>query len=105
MRERKGDNAKFKKDDGMEAFEKIAEMEMPSNKNRGLVLSECSTGGYKIAQRVRVNTEVGAANMFLKGAIKLESIKDLEEFEKFISNAVEEVKAGDENGDNEDSWD
>lgn len=76
-----------------------------SAKNRVIVISECSKGGFTIAQQLSV-CEDGKENttVFMKGALHVESIESMENLRDALNISIEKANAhvnNEENGD----WD
>ncbi len=71
-------------------------------KNRNLVVSECSKGGYTIAQQVMVSDEVSSVSMFMKGAYHIADLDALiavrDALDVAIGKAIEEDEAETEEG-------
>ena len=60
---------------------------------RSLVISECSKGGYTLAQQVVFVEEDGKKqNLYLKGAIHINSIDGLRNLRDAINVAIEKIE-------------
>ena len=59
------------------------------NDNKYMVISECSKGGFTLGQKVIVKDAENTIEMFLKGAIHINSIDTLGE----IRDAIDEIIA------------
>lgn len=71
------------------------------SEKRQIVISDCSRGGFTIAQRMDI-TENGHTNrVYLKGAIHVDDIHGLYELRDAVNLAIEKIEARDE----DDNWD
>lgn len=59
------------------------------NENKSLVISECSRGGYTLGQRLTVDDNGKKVDVFLKGAIHLDSIESLENVRNAFEKAID----------------
>lgn len=57
--------------------------------NRSLVISECSKGGYTIAQQLEVKEEKHTMNVFLKGALHIDDLQGLYNLRDALNVAIE----------------
>ena len=63
------------------------------NKNRNVVISSCSKGGYTVAQQIVVNEDDGTqTNLFLKGAIHIDDVESLEALRDALTVAINDAK-------------
>ena len=71
------------------------------SKNKTVVVSSCSKGGYTLAQKIKVKDEDGKEmDVFLKGAFMIESLDGLYELRDAINTAIDEI----ENGSEKEDW-
>lgn len=77
------------------------------SKNRNLVISECSKGGFTIAQQVVVSDDVAEVSLFMKGAYHIASLDELIAVRDAMDEAIASVvKAEEENEVNDGiNWD
>ena len=66
-------------------YNEVATIQISDNKN--LVISECSTGGYTIAQQMVINDGSRTMKVFLKNAIHIDNLSSLKE----IAKKIEEI--------------
>lgn len=72
--------------------------------SRSIVISECSKGGFTIAQQLEAKEAEKTTSVFLKGAFHVEDIHGLYNLRDAINLAI---KVSEENTEeaNDDSWD
>ena len=76
-------------------MEKITYKEIASGligENKSLVISECSKGGYTLGQKLTVNDNGKNIDIFLKGAIHIDSFESLENVCRAFEKALEMKK-------------
>lgn len=61
------------------------------SKSRNIVVSMCSTGGFKLAQQLVVEDEGSETTVFLKGAYFIKDLDSLIDLRDAIDNAIDEV--------------
>ena len=59
---------------------------------RNLVVSECSRGGYTLAQQINVEEDGKRTNVFLKNAIHVSDIDKLINLRDALNIAIEKTK-------------
>ena len=59
------------------------------NENKSLVISECSKGGFTLGQKMTVEDNGKKIDIFLKGAIHLDSVESLENIRNAFEKAVD----------------
>ena len=59
------------------------------NENKSLVISECSEGGYTLGQRMTVDDNGKKIEVFLKGAMHLDSLESLENIKNAFEKAID----------------
>lgn len=59
---------------------------------RTVVISKCSKGGYTIAQKVEIEEGKRKANVFMKGAVIVESLDKLIELRNALDIAIKAEK-------------
>lgn len=59
------------------------------NENKMLVISECSKGGFALAQKIFVDDSGKKRGMFLKGIIMLDDIDSLKNAKVAFEKAIE----------------
>lgn len=74
---------------------------------RNAVISDCSKGGYTIAQQLIVEENDKSTTVFMKGAFHVDNIQGLYELRDALNLAIEicENKAEDEDEDEDIVWD
>lgn len=60
-------------------------------KNRNLVISQCSNGGFTLAQQLYVDEGGKMTKVFLKGAAFIDSLDNLRGVEKMIRDVVKSI--------------
>ena len=70
---------------------------------RNAVISECSKGGYTLAQQLEVKEGEGKTVVFLKGALHIDSLEGLRELRDAINVAIKKV-TDTELDDSDDEW-
>lgn len=81
------------------ANKKITYEEISSAKvtdKRNVVISSCSRGGYTIAQQVTVEEGSTETKLFMKGAIRVDSVDGLKALRDAITVAITEAETWDE---------
>lgn len=73
------------------AYTEIAKCKV--SKNRNVVVSSCSKGGYTIAQQIQVVEDGKIVSLFLKGAIMVKDVSALSDFAHMLLEAVEREQA------------
>jgi hypothetical protein len=77
-------------------MEKVTYKEIASGsigENKSLVISECSRGGFTLGQKLTVNDGGKNIDIFLKGAIHIDSIESLENICRAFEKALEMKKS------------
>ena len=69
-------------------------------KNRNVVISGCSKGGYTIAQQLRVIEDDKIISVFMKGAIVFENLEALKGLRDALNDAIDY-----ESADEAEDWD
>ena len=70
--------------------------------SRNIVISNCSKGGFTIAQQLEAKENDKTTSVFMKGAFHVEDIHGLYN----LRNAVNlEIKISEENSEDSDAWD
>lgn len=64
----------------------------PMNEQRNVVISECSKGGYTLAQQVVVEEGKRKINVFMKNAIQIESNEALYNLRDALNIAIEKIE-------------
>ena len=72
------------------SYEEVARIKMTDT--RDVVVSECSKGGYTIAQKILIDKDEKPTSIFLKGAIKVNDIDGLREFRDMLDMAIEKLE-------------
>lgn len=75
---------------------------------RSIVISECSKGGYTVAQQLEVEEGNKTTSVYLKGAFHIESIEGLYELRDAINMAIEKSEPAsdsEEEFDDDEEWD
>lgn len=80
-------------------YEKLCEAKVSDN--RTVVISNCTKGGYTIAQRLDVSDGKSVVSVFLKGAIHVKDKEALENLRNGINMALDII----ENGTDHEMWD
>lgn len=70
--------------------------------SRNIVISNCSKGGFTIAQQLEAKENGKTTSVFMKGAFHVEDIHGLYNFRDAINLAI---KISEENSEDSDSWD
>ena len=70
--------------------------------SRNIVISNCSKGGFTIAQQLEAKENGKTTSVFMKGAFHVEDIHGLYNFRDAINLAI---KISEENFEDSDSWD
>ncbi len=71
--------------------------------NRNVIISDCSRGGFTIAQQMEMEEEGKIMNVFLKGAIHINNIDGLYELREAVNLAISHAnKIADEE---QEQWD
>jgi hypothetical protein len=61
---------------------------------RAIVISECSKGGYTLAQRMEVNEDGKKTQVYLKGATHINDIQGLYNLRDAVNLAIKKVEEG-----------
>lgn len=86
---------------GKLSYKELASVKV--SKSKELVVSSCSAGGFTIASRMSVVNDDGTPGfIFLKGATRVQNLKQLESVRDMLDAAV---KRADEDGLGEVDWD
>ena len=59
---------------------------------RSLVISECTKGGFTLAQKIMVEENGRQTNMFLKNAIRIDDLTGLENLRDALNVAIETIE-------------
>ena len=70
--------------------------------SRNIVISNCSKGGFTIAQQLEAKENDKTTSVFMKGAFHVEDIHGLYNFRDAINLAI---KISEENSEDSDTWD
>ena len=70
--------------------------------SRNIVISNCSKGGFTIAQQLEAKENDKTTSVFMKGAFHVEDIHGLYNFRDAINLAI---KISEENSEDSDAWD
>lgn len=70
--------------------------------NRSIVISDCSNGGFTIAQRMEVKENNHINKIYLKGAFHIKDIHGLYELRDALNYVINEVE---ERNEEDESWD
>ena len=70
--------------------------------SRNIVISNCSKGGFTIAQQLEAKENGKTTSVFMKGAFHVEDIHGLYNFRDAINLAI---KISEENSEDSDAWD
>lgn len=76
-------------------MDKIVYKEIASgkiNENKSIVISECSKGGYTLGQKLTMNDNGKKVDVFLKGAIHLDSVQSLINIRDAFNETLEKIK-------------
>lgn len=71
-------------------YEEIGSVQISEKRN--IVISQCSAGGFTLAQQMKIEDGNIKVNMFLKNAIRLDSLQNLKDLRDCISKAIENVE-------------
>ena len=69
---------------------------------RNIVISNCSTGGFTIAQQLEAKENDKTTSVFMKGAFHVEDIHGLYNLRDAVNLAI---KISEENSEDSDAWD
>ncbi|MBQ0112172.1 MAG: hypothetical protein KBT03_03490 [Bacteroidales bacterium] len=72
------------------------------SETRNIVISNCSRGGFTIAQQLVATEEGKTTTVFLKGAFHVDDLNGLYELRDAINMAIQETE---QNGDDSEDWD
>lgn len=75
------------------------------SKNKNIVVSVCSKGGFTIAQQLEVSDQNATVAVFLKGALHVNDLSGLENMRDAFTEAIEKVRGGSTVGDDGIDWD
>ena len=70
--------------------------------SRNIVISNCSKGGFTIAQQLEAKENDKTTSVFMKGAFHVEDIHGLYNLRDAVNLAI---KISEENSENSDAWD
>ena len=70
--------------------------------SRNIVISNCSKGGFTIAQQLEAKENGKTTSVFMKGAFHVEDIHGLYNFRDAVNLAI---KISEENSEDSDAWD
>ena len=73
--------------------------------SRNVVISQCSKGGYTIAQQLEAKEGERTTTVFMKGAIHIESVDGLYELRDAINLAIDSIGKPEEEIVHSDLWD
>lgn len=62
------------------------------SEGRNIVISECSNGGYTVAQQVEAENDGKKMKIFLKGAFHVDNIDGFYEMRNAINHAIEMIE-------------
>jgi hypothetical protein len=62
-------------------------------KRRNVVISECSRGGYTIAQQITVEEGDSTTSLFMKGAIHVDDVDGLKRLRDALTVCIDHVEA------------
>lgn len=62
-------------------------------KRRNVVISECSRGGYTIAQQITIEEGENMTSLFMKGAIHVDDIEGLKRMRDALTVCIDHVEA------------
>ena len=65
------------------------------NESRNVVISECSKGGFTMAQQLEVQEGNSTTTVFLKGALKLDNIDCLYNLRDAVNLAIQRAETAD----------
>lgn len=74
---------------------------------RNIVISECSKGGFTVAQQLVAKEGHGETNVFMKGAFHVADVNGLYNMRDALNMAIAKVEAGENmaDDDQEEEWD
>ena len=64
----------------------------PINEQRNIVISECSKGGYTLAQQVIIEEGKRKTNVFMKNAIQINNNEGLYNLRDALNIAIEKIE-------------
>lgn len=70
-------------------YEELARAKI--QEKRSLVISECSKGGFTLAQQLEVKEENHTTNVFLKGALHIDDLQGLYELRDALNVAISRI--------------
>lgn len=73
--------------------------------SRNVVISQCSRGGYTIAQQLEAKEGDKTTTVFMKGAIHIETLDGLYEIRDAINLAIDSIGKSEEEIIHPDLWD
>lgn len=76
-------------------MEKVNYKEIASgkiNETKSLVISACSRGGFTLGQKITADDSGRKVEVFLKGAIHLDSLESLENVRDAFNEAIHKLK-------------
>lgn len=62
-------------------------------KRRNVVISECSRGGYTIAQQITIEEGENMTSLFMKGAIHVDDVEGLKRLRDALTVCIDHVEA------------
>ena len=71
-------------------------------KSRNIVISNCSEGGFTIAQQLETTEEGKPISVFLKGAFHIDDLKGLYEFRDALNLVIDQIEEVEKNAED---WD
>lgn len=92
----------MKKSNGKKAVEYCEISEAKVTDNRSIVISDCSRGGFTIAQRMDVKEEGHTNRVYLKGAFHINDIHGLYELRDALNYVIHVVE---ERAEEDEVWD
>lgn len=81
-------------------YTEIAKAKVSST--RTIVISECSKGGFTIAQQLETTEEGKPISVFLKGAFHIDDLKGLYEFRNALNLVIDQIEEVEKNAED---WD
>lgn len=69
---------------------------------RTIVISECSKGGFTIAQQLETTEDGKPISVFLKGAFHIDDLKGLYEFRDALNLVIDQIEEAEKNAED---WD
>lgn len=72
---------------------------------RNIVISECSKGGFTVAQQLVAEEDNGKTNVFMKGAFHVADIEGLYNMRDALNMAIHRLEDPDSDTEDEEEWD